>query len=347
MNINNSQTLISKESSTAIKGFSILLIILGHNHLLMEYADTTTSQPNLLFIQKYLYLFHVYIFFYLPFLYGFRSLSIKYLQKLFLKLFVPYVIFLAICTIASSIVIKLSVSPKLLFLALATGSQVITSEACGFAYLWFLPTMFYVLVGRDIYYNLSLLRKVFFWLFTVILQITQFAGLWYLLDHNPISSYGRIYLIIACGIICRYIIKKANSAVWLKKILLFTSGIIMLLPVIYEYYKYLIPNKLIIYIARTLPIIVSIAAFFIIYYSKSILSKNNLCRIFGKYSFEIYLRHIFIYQILSFSIPHGKDLGRYDIGILLYAATVVLSFCCALLLNKMPYIKRIIFPTSR
>lgn len=52
--------ILSKDTTTAMKGLLILLIVIGHNH---EIA------PENSFLMSWLYSFHVLIFFILPFFY--------------------------------------------------------------------------------------------------------------------------------------------------------------------------------------------------------------------------------------------------------------------------------------
>lgn len=62
------QSLIAREASTAIKGLLMLLVVFGHTSLLT--TDYSTGDKT--FLWKWLYTFHVYIFFILPFIYGYK-----------------------------------------------------------------------------------------------------------------------------------------------------------------------------------------------------------------------------------------------------------------------------------
>jgi fucose 4-O-acetylase-like acetyltransferase len=82
-------SLISRDSSLVFKGFLLLLVIIGHNSILMDLCVNG-------FLKKTLYLFHVYCFFSLPFLYGYKdtvgstSNILNDIKKNFINLYVPY-----------------------------------------------------------------------------------------------------------------------------------------------------------------------------------------------------------------------------------------------------------------
>ena len=75
-------SLISRRDSSVLKGILILLIILGHNSILMNnYGE---GESSLIF--KYLYHFHVYAFLMLPSLYNAPRLTFERTKKDFTRL---------------------------------------------------------------------------------------------------------------------------------------------------------------------------------------------------------------------------------------------------------------------
>ena len=62
-------SLISRDDSTAIKGLLLLLVAFGHTSML----TTNYSVGDKIFLWYWLYSFHVYLFFILPFVYGYKK----------------------------------------------------------------------------------------------------------------------------------------------------------------------------------------------------------------------------------------------------------------------------------
>ena len=63
------RVIVSREESNAIKGLLILLIALGHNSIL-SFAWDGCEPVEAYFHRNWLYQFHVYVFFMLPFIYN-------------------------------------------------------------------------------------------------------------------------------------------------------------------------------------------------------------------------------------------------------------------------------------
>jgi fucose 4-O-acetylase-like acetyltransferase len=98
--------MLTKDNSNSIKGFLILLIVFGHNTLLYKYSlsDGTKIEYDWYW---FLYSFHVYGFFILPFFYehkeGVRQKFLRILKKNAIRLLYPY---MWICTLCLFIVTK-------------------------------------------------------------------------------------------------------------------------------------------------------------------------------------------------------------------------------------------------
>ena len=99
-------SLITRDESSAIKGLLMLLIIFGHTSML----TTNFATGERTYFWNWLYTFHVFVFFILPFIYGHKRKvvetriegSVDYQQVVFefkhnfVKLFIPYVWFCVI-----------------------------------------------------------------------------------------------------------------------------------------------------------------------------------------------------------------------------------------------------------
>lgn len=87
---------LTRDESNIIKGILILLIVLGHNHFLMdgEYVR----------LQIQLYKFHVIEFFILPFFYKMKAdTSWEHLRDIIVRNWVPYLWILSACYLTSCI----------------------------------------------------------------------------------------------------------------------------------------------------------------------------------------------------------------------------------------------------
>jgi len=124
-----------------LKGVLIILVILGHGGLL-----TAFKSPSFNFVQEYIYLFHMPLFFGLSALFV-KSFSWDYLLRRFLQMMVPFYFFAIIDPI--NIVFRimhpgLGVAPLLFHLNFL---DVIKTVFIGSGFylqsaLWFLPTLF-------------------------------------------------------------------------------------------------------------------------------------------------------------------------------------------------------------
>ena len=82
---------INIQQSNSIKAIIMLLIVLGHNHILAP-----NNESSHLF--GYLYRFHVSIFFILPFFYNrYDCLCKEAINKIIVRNSIPYVLFFLLC----------------------------------------------------------------------------------------------------------------------------------------------------------------------------------------------------------------------------------------------------------
>lgn len=125
---------ISKGTTTLIKAVAILLIIIGHNHLICP-----NEPPSMRY--SFLYLFHVKVFFILPFFYR-PKVKQESLKKqavtIIVRMMVPFALIYTFCFFVSGI-IKGNSFDAILYLQgfFQCGKSV--GEGCGFQFPWFLP----------------------------------------------------------------------------------------------------------------------------------------------------------------------------------------------------------------
>ena len=137
MNIN--QSLISKRDSTLLKGFLILLIILGHNSILMQERA----------IFNYLYHFHVYIFLLLPFLYNVSEFTTERVKKDFVHIYKPYSIMFIVVLIINIFALNGKANVTGVIYSFISGNELMIKKNIGASFLWFMPTMFSLLLLRN------------------------------------------------------------------------------------------------------------------------------------------------------------------------------------------------------
>lgn len=125
---------IDKKNSATIKGLLILLIVLGHNHVL---CPNTVEHG----IMDYLYLFHIAGFFILPFFYDIPSdTSWKCISAKIIRTWIPYFWICILCWIAYSVKKHNFIINIELVINFLRGTQTPIRESFGFVFPWFLPT---------------------------------------------------------------------------------------------------------------------------------------------------------------------------------------------------------------
>ena len=91
-------SLLKRDLSVGWKGILILLIVLGHNSILCK---PSIEADHFYICRSWLYTFHVWAFFVLPFLYGCKELNlvdiVKHAKRNFIKLLVPYLWISVLC----------------------------------------------------------------------------------------------------------------------------------------------------------------------------------------------------------------------------------------------------------
>ena len=247
--INEVPSLITRDASTAIKGLMILLIVLGHTNML----STSPITGERFFYRLWLYSFHVYIFFILPIIYGFRKRVVisdtvieeerrcidihsvlTDLKHSLIKIGVPYGWFFLLSVIVYVTVGGGQFNIIGILYAFVWGNEPLIDEYIGFNFIWFLPSMLAVLTLKSLYYNSNRYIKI------TILGIS--SGLWILAILKILSQYtigmyipfalshGFYFFIL--GILSRFLI---NNGLPIKSIPLFL--LIIVAFSIFLYYK--------------------------------------------------------------------------------------------------------------
>ena len=105
---------------------------------------------------SYLYTFHIHIFFLLPFLYGWKNISINQITTYIVRFYWPYVLLLLLLSLAYGAINdfeKYSLN-TFIYAAIFCDADNIRCVS-GTSFLWFLPAFMMTLVLRDFYYRSS------------------------------------------------------------------------------------------------------------------------------------------------------------------------------------------------
>ena len=303
----------------------MLIIILGHNAILM-YLD-----PKITF-KTYLYSFHVYCFFLLPFLYNIQALSRKRIISYAKRLLLPYtVLFVLLLFLYPLISRPYHFSIPRILIAYFTGDQYWLMQTVGFRLLWFMPAMFSCIILRDIYYTqqkmsyaLLILSLCF-----IVYQLTginiHFIDI--CLSYLPFQL-NTILWILPIGIFIRFLLSKECSRHFLFKllfVLLAISGSILfyLHHVLMETFG--MPQFTFSLLFREYMTFVMFVVLFFI----TIPFNSVIIRWIGNHSFTIYLIHQPIYNIISMCLLSYFHLTN-NIPIGLFALLLTISFSCLL-----------------
>ena len=341
-------SLITRDESSAIKGLLMLLIIFGHTSML----TTNFATGERTYFWNWLYTFHVFVFFILPFIYGHKRKvvetriegSVDYQQVVFefkhnfVKLFIPYVWF---CVISAFVFLSIGggdFNPKGMIYAFLFGKQSALGQYFGFNLLWFLPAMLALLTLKSIYYNFNKFVRICIVTISLILW-----GLWFfkVFDISKVSTYvpfaiSQAFYFIIFGLMARWLVEKH----WPNK---FVIPIVILLIGLFTWIDWkpiILPHFSLYAVMRMLmPVLV----FILLYVIRNLLSKSKLLKLIGTYSLQIYLIHVFIINALNVLFLHFTK-ESIGLGIVIYVLTIIISIVLAMIMVKVPIINKVLFP---
>lgn len=316
MNIKNiscfKEKSINKNDSLAIKGFVIILIILGHNKLL--------SCEHLPFLFGYLYSFHVGVFFILPLFYDIKKTHKirEHIPNTFVKLFIPYIILYTLLFVLNRFMnISWSISDVYMyFVGMFSVDPSVIYKTSNAQYMWFVPSFFFFSVVLD-----YLKRNKY----DTIKFLLPIALVLYSLGDFIYNLLFRLPLYLTISFASLIIVENIKNI----KILSVTSFAILSVVIINGYLQ---PKGWV-------HLVMSISFFLIIYSYREIFGKMPMLKEIGKYSFPMYLLHFFIYNTLVLILPH-----TFLSSLMILILTIFLSYIISwvIMKNVRPYI----FPNS-
>lgn len=343
-------SLISRDESSAIKGLLMLLIIFGHTSML----TTNFATGDRTYLWNWLYTFHVFVFFILPFIYGYKRKRnmvetrigggidyqevIAEFKRNLVKLFIPYVWFCIISGVLFLFIGGGTFNPKGMIYAIVFGNQPALGQYFGFNLLWFLPAMLAMLTLRSIYYNSNKHIRISIVAISLILW-----GLWFfrVFDITVASTYvpfaiSQGFYFIIFGLLSRWLIEKH----WPNK---YVIPIVLLLIALFTWIDWK-PIKLPHFsLYAVMRMLMPVLVFMFLYVFRNLLSKSKLLKLIGTYSLQIYLIHVFIINALNVLFLHFTK-ESVGLGVVIYVLTIIISIVLAMIMVKVPIINKVLFP---
>lgn len=304
---------ISREQSLSIKALTIILIMLGHNHILAPIDGKLFT---------YLYSFHVAIFFVLPFYYSRHKFDYRYICVAAVRLLVPYFFFCLFCWIVTGIVTGSYITELYKLKGLVNLGGIGTKGATGFYFPWFLLAFFTMTVIRV----LSDINRVVWCLALLIggiLFVISFQNK-QIIDFVPFYS-GRAFVYFFIGTVSSTIYFKKNNFKYLFIIAFFLFSLLYWCDIM-----------------KMPPIFLSgVCGFFFFWHICEKVPTNRFTNFVGKNSLKYYLYHVFVYNIF---INMGSTffMGFLNLLLTFFSTTVLV-----LLTNRLSLLNRVIFPTIK
>lgn len=306
--------VIGRDESVAIKGLLIMIIVLGHNHILAPSGSTLFS---------YLYSFHLMCFFILPWFYfsKHKTISSDQISSIIRRNYIPYSVFFLICLFLFVVVKEqpFNIDWRETAFGYFIGSPLHLRKSVGFIFLWFLPSFASFSILKA-FCNTSVFLK---YLLLTVSLCTIFLpwDVQELLKNNlPFGLFFAIKFLCLgwISVKCMTYIPQAQ----------YVGGFFFMVITILYFIG--IRNGL---MMQLFPVF----AFLAMLSLRKIVCNLVLCNV-GKYSLCIYLTHMFISTLLDKIFP-----TTMVYGILAYCITLVSSYLCALFIYKIK-LNKIIFP---
>ena len=327
MNIN--QSLISKKDSTLLKGILILLIILGHNSILMQERA----------IFNYLYHFHVYVFLLLPFLYNIPQFTFERVKKDFIHIYKPYTLFFVILVLINTYILNTKFNITQVLYAYISGNEYMLKANIGASFLWFMPTMFSLLLLRNWLMNKpgKILWSCVFVSFLAFVA-TRVLWLCTVYDFPYIVLGGTVsFVYFFMAVVSRYIYEKYHN----NRCFGYLSCTVFILSTIYNFTN-LHGTIYEIITWGILPISALYTLISIVKHFKENILITKCINYLGKESLPIYLFHVIIYNAILLVIQKVQFAENFLTGIISYILTIVITVI-AIYLCKKSKIYNIIF----
>lgn len=348
---------LSRDESTAIKGLLIFLIILGHNAVLTQSVKS---------IMPFLYLFHVKLFFIIPFLYKVKTNTFKVsLEKNFVRLYYPFLVFFFLLSFAFYItndtindpnqianIFKGISDNKFLYFSstIFTGSPYLIDFFTGYQFLWFLPVMFSLNIiknliqdnktARFIVLILGLVFYVVFYSLALTPEISRLRFNTMLFSPFAITQGVAMYFL---GYVCSKILlnTKYNKVINITGTILFVALSVFLVYNLSINHHFIKESSLGAIYRFAMPFL----AMGIVYTFKEKISKVRVFRALGEVSLPLYIFSTLICTVFYLIFKKFDAITPLN-GIIAQVLIMLVSYYFVKLFYKLPFIYNKIFPQT-
>ncbi len=318
---------------STIKGILILCIVIEHNHSIAGIF------PHL---KALLEAFDVFGFFLIVFYFNSREFSFDFMKNRVVRYLVPFLWFYTASSILNHLLIeKIEFSDYIAGLLIM--SPPLIKASSGFFYFWFLPCLLTFVLLRSIYVLNSNCKVV---VLLITIPFHMFVGL-DLVQYLKWIPYN-ISVTLFCFPVCilfeklwPYIKKKQL----LQFLLLLVWSSLLILVYIYDHQMFLYKNM---FSSINDPFwffvhdICALATIPSLYLISSIL-KVKLLTIVGKYSLGVFLFHNLIYQLFNrLNLNNNSEMTIF----LVLIVTVLISLLLSIIITKIYFLQKLIFPKS-
>lgn len=314
MKNNKFSSYLTLEQSSAIKGVLMLLIMLGHNHILAPIGGQLFC---------YLYNFHIFGFFILPFLYNKKlSLDIKLVYNNFVKTWIPYIVFFLFCYLTYHILIlKNKIDIIEILYGIFNANERTIKDVAGFGFLWFLPAYFSMSLYMMLFANPNKYNYIFIFAVGIILNYNLNFTIDHLFSTIPFALIQGFYY-FNFGFLTKLLLDNIPKIQYLGALVFF------IISVLFWYSR-----------INSAPYVFPISGILFIYSLSKLLSKIPLLIKIGTYSFPIYLIHVIIYNFLERILPNDILFGCFD-----FLMTLAISMLIAYWIVKIDLTRKLILP---
>ena len=307
---------LNREHSYAIKGALIILIVIGHNHVLCPNTESGG-------IMDYLYLFHVAGFFILPFFYDTQmETTWKGVFQAVIRCWIPYFWICILCFLVMCIMKHRFDFGWEHILAFFNGTQTPIRESFGFIFPWFLPT----------YCSFSIMlsfAKNYRWIYGILfgLAVCTFFMTWeqfYVLKNSVPFGIGLALNYFGVGVIAF----GSNKYSFLAKYI----GAVLFVAISVCWWMNVQTGILL----NVLPSVFFLTLLCIVPYMN-----YGWLRILGRYSLGIYLFHVFFVNVTYILFPHTALWGWVG-----FMISLVIPLLMTMGIYRVICLRKLLFPRT-
>lgn len=312
----NNGIYLSRKYSDTIKGILIILIVIGHNHVLCPNTEAGG-------IMKYLYMFHVAGFFILPFFYDTRtSVTWESISQTIIRCWVPYFWICFLCFMIVCIMKHQFDFGWEHIWAFFQGTQSPIRKNFGFVFPWFLPTYCSVSI-------MLLFARKYRWLYSLffILGMCTLFMTWeqfYIFKNSIPLGIGLALSYFGVGVIAFELNKSSVWAKYIGAILFIVLSVCWWMGVPTEILWKLLPTLFFLTLLCAVPYI-----------------NYGWLQLLGRFSLGIYLFHMFFANATYMLLPHTVLWGWFG-----FVISLTIPLLMTMGIYRVACLRKLLFPRS-